>query len=245
MLIAEQVASNPLDESNSFVAYQSNVGIGITQQKLVNDAIFTDSIGLSVYVGDILYDRLSNNQVAMAQLLTKMHEHGVVIILGNHDIYADANRICTSDKWYKYERGCYASVPLSEEQATEVRNTVFVNSYFDPQNNILYSHYGVNESDTPPGSLKTGFGLINDYQNHSTDQIASYMNANQPIDHVTNYRPTNAQMELVDMYYNNRMSAIIHGHDSIFDYSSKKVIGINARTTDASAYIAVGIELTP
>jgi predicted MPP superfamily phosphohydrolase len=245
MLKQEQNALS--DESATFIAFQSNPQISATQQALADNAQYFDApnSAIVVYVGDILYDRLSNNQVAHAQLLRQLHQHGAVIIFGNHDNYADAQRICTSDYWWDYQRGCHATMPLSQIQAESLQQTVFVNAYFDADNNILYSHNGVVKSALDPQTLITAFGDITNYAALDVTAIAQFMLDGTAINQ-TIFRPEESAMELVNLQHNGVATSIVHGHDGYFDYSHPKVINLNARSLSSpTEYLAAGIELHP
>lgn len=230
-------------ESAAFIQFQESIAINQQQQELVNNASYSAPASQVIYIGDILHDRLNNNQLALALLLKKLHQYGAIFIYGNHDSYSDAQIVCNADKWWKYERGCYAATQISESMANDLRQTVYINAYLDDQNYIFYSHNGVAESETRPEYLITAFGEIDNYKNLDAKSIVEIMNNGQPL-RQTSFRPSESAMELLNLYHNQQKVSIIHGHNGIFDYSNPQVINLNARYGSSdSDFITAAIQL--
>ncbi|MCX9039907.1 hypothetical protein NLN82_28375, partial [Citrobacter portucalensis] len=70
-----------------YVKFQGNATISQELEVLVSELSYSESDQELVYIGDTAFDRFACNQLVSLEIREKLHEKGVIFILGNHDIH--------------------------------------------------------------------------------------------------------------------------------------------------------------
>lgn len=226
LLVLEAKSIRNVD-GESLARYQADEAVGKRQARLLDSLRFEEvRAGSAVWIGDIIFDRLTNNLPVMDRLMRKLHRHGATLIMGNHENYYKPGG-CTSSTWacLAWSRKDY---PKSEFDA--LMDDVFVKAHYEPSNGLFYTHNGVRAAQGSD-ALTTAFGTLNGYGAMSPEQIAQWIRS-QPIDHreFTNFRPSDAAMEYTELMAGADRIRQVHGHNSCFNVTYDWVVALNPRT---------------
>ncbi len=209
----------------SLKTYQASREIETIQGRLVGSLHFQQvERGSVVWLGDIVFDRLTNNIPAMAKLLRALRENGAVIITGNHEWYYKPAG-CTNVVW-----GCLAEsrARYTAEDHQRLLADVFVAAHYDPADHLLHTHTGVKAK--ADGSLSTSAGDVAGYRDKTPPELAAWLNR-QPYDWsaMTNFRPSDAAMEFTEVFGGNQRVSLVHGHNDCFSLKEHWVVAMNPR----------------
>lgn len=118
----------------AFTKFQSNTQVYQEIESLLSKIKFRKTKNKLVFLGDILFDRLTNNLNASITLIEHLHQQGVYFIKGNHD-YIDA----MDQIW----RGYGIARDKSKENRDEINRVIgkcFTLAHYDAEHRILYTH---------------------------------------------------------------------------------------------------------
>lgn len=224
LLVLEAESARDVN-GNSLETYQSSKDVETRQKRLVDSLRFTKvDRGSVVWLGDIMFDRLTNNLPAMATLLRGLREHGAILITGNHEEYYKPAG-CTNVVW-----ACLAKSRsrYTTQEHQKLLDDVFVAAHYDPTNHLLHTHNGVRaEAD---GSLSTSGGALPAYRDKAPREIAQWLNR-QPYDwsFMTRFRPSDAAMEFTQVDDAGQRVSLVHGHNECFSMKEHWVVALNPR----------------
>ncbi len=205
-------------------SYQADPAVAAQQAQLLRSAQFWKvPRGSVVWLGDIMFDRLTNNLRAMDSLIRRLKAHGAVFIMGNHEEYYRPQG-CKRGSW-----GCFATgrANYSTEEFDDLLATAFVRAHYDSRNRLLHTHNGVKASGDV---LHTAFGDLSDFRSRTPQEIVRWM-GQQPIDYgrFTSFRPSDAAMEFTTILDGQNRIRQAHGHNACFTFEYQWVFPLNAR----------------
>ena len=110
-----------------------------------------------IIIGDILYDRLSNNIPSMGRLVRELTAVGHLCILGNHDNHNEVLDETEFNEPQNLTFGTYARKKLTLLDQVKIE-ALFKNCYFDTSKQVFYIHAGIE----PLGNYRyrTSFGVF-------------------------------------------------------------------------------------
>ena len=237
--------------------YQSSARVEAKQKRIL-DAIRYQrvEVGSVVWLGDIVFDRLTNNLPAMDRLLRELHRHGALFIRGNHEQYRwpdpTGQNSCVGQATAIYW-GCDARsrAVYTMTKFNQLMAAVFVNAHYDATNRMLLTHNGVQASVSKPGVLETAFGELSGYQAMTPGQIADWIRA-RPIDPLvydrlfSSFRPSDASMEFTVIRDGETRITQAHGHNACFSMINEWVFALNPRSGPLCGhYIASAWKFVP
>jgi hypothetical protein len=230
-------ASGPEGEE-AFTNFQKNTQIYNNIEALLSDMKYKKAKNKLIFLGDILFDRLTNNLNATIKLIECLHNQGVWFIKGNHD-YIDA----MDQIW----RGYGIARDKSKEDKDEIKRIIdkcFTLAHYDDEDGVLYTHAAIGQNDTGGISYcSVNFQYIEGY--HLKNEI------NQLADSITHENMRNSRPGTSYRYKPNQEKKYIpndflhiHGHQEhasevIKDYTHylsrgqvEGVLCVNARSSD-------------
>lgn len=187
-----------------------------------------------IFLGDIIYDRLSADHAAIIHLIKKIKTNKLAIfILGNHDYldwypweYADQFPIQILVQW-----GSFGAIG-NKLDAVNFRNDItafFDLAYYDQASNALYIHNGIKPIQTAESADKllttyqTAFGIFTASSAHELAISINSCNLNNiDTNHFTSFRPEDVEMSRLEF-------KIIHGHNAVTNNDYPNVYNLNAR----------------
>lgn len=120
--------------NNSLSAFQANKSIFNAIEMLLANMEYKRSNHKLICLGDLLFDRLTNNLNANLKIIENLYDLGVIFIKGNHD-YLDA----IDHDWAGY--GAYRNKDEEDKNLTKtVIDKCYRLAYYDKEQNILYTH---------------------------------------------------------------------------------------------------------
>ncbi len=222
-------------KSSDLINFQKNENMAKKLSLILSKLTFKCGYFKLICIGDIIHDRFSNNKVATKDLISKLHDVGVVFIRGNHDVknhcFEGFNPLlCLS------QAGEFACIPLREGEEISLEER-FVNCYYDKDTNKFYIHNGI-EYNEEFKIYKTAFAELNDEFEENIEFLVREINKLKSISYeLTNFRPHDNVMENIPIFVNNKCK-IIHGHN--LDSNIKNnVYNINARKSGSYKPIAI------
>lgn len=192
-----------------------------------------------IFMGDMLFDRFSNNVGVILDVVKNLYAVGVTLIKGNHDYY-EFFKSCyeARDRSYAYahQGGAYAldaddiySLPELARKCTEVEK-LFVLSHYDQDLDMLFTHAAIKMERDPAGSPCAV------YCNHHIE-AASSLSAKQinddickmqiPYTEMIGWRPEDGEKFLLND------SVLVHGHDGVASAEVVKNIRLNRASLPA------------
>ncbi|MCX9063850.1 DUF4049 domain-containing protein, partial [Citrobacter portucalensis] len=201
------LANTTSSEEVFFQAYQSDDNISRQLEELVTELSYSDSIQKLVYIGDTAFDRFACNQKVSLEIREKLHEKGVVFILGNHDVHPVGQE--------SYQWGYYSVKTITRRRWAEHQSKVFKKAHYDENHNIIFVHNGFQLGSGM--KIHTAFGLVNFKDGETPADFCERVNKLEPdwdnIDSqclLTNFRPNKHDIQSAA----NRLKAtIVHGHN--------------------------------
>ena len=169
MLIMEEEICH--DESD-FEDWQKDSEIHEWCEFLTNEIKVRKSKHSLVFIGDCMFDRLSNNISALMKLQKQLHNVGVIHIKGNHD------RMCI-----RYNRVSNAfNIPEdkrpSDSETVNHIESVYMHAYYDPDSCCLYTHNGISKVEkmlellnSYTGDDENIKGLAKELSGHSSEDL--------------------------------------------------------------------------
>lgn len=173
--------------------------------RIVEQARFQASDNKLVFIGDILYDRLTTNQPAMKALIEGLHGQGAIFIKGNHEDGTDfrGNRSLLEGfpdvnpmfMGQMLQCGAFAHKSMSEAESKDLEGR-FVNAHVDTRPNgdrVLYIHNGF-AYDPQTRLYTTAFGQP--FAARTAQEFVATVNPRtaENIDVFTGFRPQDRQM---------------------------------------------------
>ena len=224
-------------------SFQSNQNVAANIAQINNKAIFHSDGIQTVFIGDIIYDRFTNNFKNKADIITKLFAtNKVVFIKGNHDSFTEASCIHSlqaGGNATDIENVNFINDTELTTRLKEIENKYFVNSYYDLVNKIFYIHNGLEYNDSN-NTIMTAFGEFDLNKIDSLEALSANINKqdlkNVDAGHFTNFRPKNSKMVNIPLFKDN---VIVHGHDDFIDLENLQVINVNARNKSGVAPIAI------
>lgn len=122
------------DAVNAFSDFQKDKVVYGEINTLLKTATYKESKQKLLFLGDILFDRLSNNISASIELIENLHRVGAIFIKGNHDHFEAIDHIWT---------GYGANRNKTSEDKEKIKKTIdscFILAHYDKKPNILYTH---------------------------------------------------------------------------------------------------------
>lgn len=230
-------AAGPEGEE-AFINFQKNPQIYQDIDILLLEIKYKKTKNKLIFLGDILFDRLTNNLNAVINLIEHLYDQGVFFIKGNHD-YIDA----MDQVW----RGYGIARDKSKENRDEIErviNKCFTVAHYDEEHGILYTHAAIGQKDNGGISYcsvnfqhSEGYHLKNEINQLADSITHESMRNSRP---GTNYRYKPNQ----DKKYIPNGFLHIHGHQehasevihNYMHYISRDqvegVLCVNARSSD-------------
>lgn len=133
------------------IACQDSSEIYEKINRLMKHIKYTTSIYKLICIGDIMFDRFTNNLFAVAELIINLHNHGVIFIKGNHDFTDLIDRFSPIREKYGMALGYYCkdienikNNPIQRKKITDAIDK-FVLAYYEPEFKILFTHAALEE----------------------------------------------------------------------------------------------------
>ncbi len=239
-VLAEEFIASDL-KPDKLRSFQNNKDVAANIAQINKKAIFHKDGIQTVFIGDIIYDRFTNNFNNKADLITSLFAtNNVVFVKGNHDSFTEASGLIHNP----LQAGGYATdggnINFSgyntelTQLLQHIEKKYFINSYYDKVNNIFYIHNGLEYKND---KIITAFGEF-DINGFSLEALSENINHSKPLKYgqFTNFRPKDLQMQNIPLFED---IIIVHGHDDSMDLTNKKVININARNGRKVTPIAI------
>ena len=237
--------------------YQSSKSVESSQTRILNSIRYSNvEPGTVVWLGDIVFDRLTNNLPVMDRLLRELHGHGALFIRGNHEQYRwpqpTGENSCAGQSSAIYW-GCFARsrAVYTTAQFDQLLAAVFINARYDATNKMLLTHNGVETSASEPGVLKTAFGDLPGYLEKTPEQIAEWIRG-RTVDPLvydrlfSSFRPSDAAMEFTVLMDGDTRITQAHGHNACFSMINTWVFALNPRSGPlCGTYIASAWKFAP
>ncbi len=241
LLKQEAAVKTPKDCKN----FQSDPLLSKLVFEIVENATFHKIDTIIIQLGDIMFDRLTNNQAAMMKLIEKSSkaaglkiENGNVVegklifITGNHEEFLNFDWMTINDiskephdnedslreklEKNNLQFGHYACNRMkNKKKYNEFLNTYFVNSYAEEEYNRIYVHNGLKRLNN--NTYKTGLGGRNGatISGENAVKLSKKINKLQMIAG-HDFRPYNNE-NTKDQREDTRTLQIVSGHAGFYD----------------------------
>lgn len=209
-----------------FIACQSSPELYEKINNLMKHIKYTTSLYGLVCIGDIMFDRFTNNILAMTEIVIKLSNCGVIFIKGNHDFIDTLDHFPSRDIKYAASRGFYSRDIESIKTDKLLRKKIitaidkFVLAHYDAKLKIFFTHAALAEQKIDDKDFIFYCGKNYTPINIDLETLCKKICKSYTLisDDMTSWRPKwDSKLKLPNIL-------LIHGHDGNADERIKKDI---------------------
>ena len=219
---------------NDFRGFQESPVVRTALDRLAANAQYHKCTTPLIFIGDVSFDRLSNNMVADKSIREKLKEHGARFIKGNHDDYDEVSL------YNEEQSGRYGQNNIPRIEWKDHEKKVFENAYYDSNKKCLYLHNGIQLDRYKPNLIVTAFGEFKVSEIENLEALVTKINQSEATN-FTNFRPDDKGM--ADLLEHNLFKniRIVHGHNGYHNTDYRNVTNINSRDEGGLSPVAYRI----